>query len=218
MNRTSQLAYSVPTHIEKYMKTVLMSIAAGGLLSTLAMAQPSPPRYTVTDLGLTGGAPGQPFVIANNGLISEGVAVSDTVWHAMLGFHGIQLDLAKSGGLGGASRVAFDVNEKGQAIGEAETANADLNGEDFCGFRSQHVCHPFLWQNGMMAPLPLLKNGANGVADKINNRGQIVGTSENGEPDSTCPRYDPTSLQFQKYQFKPVIWAHRLEEHTSELH
>ena len=43
------------------MKTILISIAAGGLLSTLAMAQPSP-RYTVTDLGLVGGPPGQPFV------------------------------------------------------------------------------------------------------------------------------------------------------------
>src|SRR5689334_6713684 len=120
MNRTSQLAYSIPTHIERHLKTVLISIVAGGLLSTFAMAQPSLPHYIVTDLGLTGGAPGQPFVIANNGLISEGVAVSDTVWHAMLGFHGIQLDLVESGGLGGPSSVAFDVNEKGQAVGEAE--------------------------------------------------------------------------------------------------
>ena len=109
------------------MKSILISIAAGGLLAALATAQPSP-RYTLTDLGLVGGPPGQPFVVANNGMISEGVAVSDTVWHAMLWFHGVQLDLAKAGGLGGASSVAFRVNETGQAVGGAETPNLDRNG------------------------------------------------------------------------------------------
>jgi probable HAF family extracellular repeat protein len=191
-------------------RAILISIAAGSLLSTLVMAQPSP-SYTVTDLGVVGGPPGQPFVVANHGLISEGVAVSDTVWHAMLSFHGMQFDLAKAGGLGGPSSVAFGVNEKGQAVGEAETPNSDRNGEDFCGFRSQHVCQPFIWQNGVMAPLPLLKNpngvtGANGVAHAINNRGQIVGTSENGEPDSTCPIVNHALGQYQQFRFKPVIW------------
>jgi probable HAF family extracellular repeat protein len=189
-------------------RAILISIAAGSLLSTLAMAQPSP-RYTVTDLGLVGGPPGQPFKVANNGLISEGMAVSDTVWHAMLSFHGMQFDLAKAGGLGGPSSVAFGVNEKGQAVGEAETS--DRNGEDFCGFGSQHVCQPFIWQNGVMAPLPLLKNqngvtGANGVAQAINNRGQIVGASENGEQDSTCPSVNHALGQYQQFRFKPVIW------------
>jgi hypothetical protein len=191
-------------------RAILISIAAGSLLFTRAMAQPSP-RYTVTDLGLVGGPPGQPFVVANHGLIGEGVAVSDTVWHAMLSFHGMQFDLAKAGGLGGPSSVAFGVNEKGQAVGEAETANSDRNGEDFCGFRSQHVCQPFIWQNGVMAPLPLLKNpngvtGANGAAHAINNRGQIVGASENGEQDSTCPSVNHALGQYQQFRFKPVIW------------
>lgn len=187
------------------MKAILISIMAGALLSTLAMAQPAP-RYTVTDLGLVGGPPGQPFFITNDGLISEGVAVSDTALHAMLWFHGMKFDLTKTGGLGGPSSVAFGVNERDQAVGEAEAPSSDRNGEDFCGFGSQHVCEPFIWQNGFMAPLPALVTGANGVAEAINNRGQIVGTSENGEQDSTCPSYDPTSLQYQKYQFKPVMW------------
>jgi hypothetical protein len=128
-------------------RAILISIAAGSLLSTLVMAQPSP-SYTVTDLGVVGGPPGQPFVVANHGLISEGVAVSDTVWHAMLSFHGMQFDLAKAGGLGGPSSVAFGVNEKGQAVGEAETPNSDRNGEDFCGFRPSTYVSPSYGKTG----------------------------------------------------------------------
>jgi uncharacterized membrane protein len=194
------------------MKAILISIAAGSLLSTLAMAQPATPRYTVTDLGKVGVAPGQPFVVADNGLISEGVAVSDTVWHAMLWFHGMQFDLAVAGGLGGPSSVAYGVNSKGQAVGEAEFRYVDRNGEDFCGFGSQHVCQPFLWQNGVMALLPP-PNGlglANGVAKAINNRGQIVGTYENGVRDATCPSVNPALGQ---YQTIPIQAGHLAKRH-----
>jgi probable HAF family extracellular repeat protein len=39
--------------------------------------------------------------------------------------------------------------------------------------------------------------------------GQVAGAAENTTFDSTCPLYDPspTSLQFQEYQFKPVVWT-----------
>jgi probable HAF family extracellular repeat protein len=39
--------------------------------------------------------------------------------------------------------------------------------------------------------------------------GQVAGMAENTTPDSTCPAYNPnpTSLQFQTYQFKPVLWS-----------
>jgi hypothetical protein len=46
----------------KKMKSILNSIAAGSVLTALAIAQPSP-RYTVTDLGPVGGAPGSPYFI-----------------------------------------------------------------------------------------------------------------------------------------------------------
>ena len=172
----------------------------------------SPVRYTVTDLGLVGGPPGQPFVIKDNGLISEGVAVSDTAWHAMLWFHGMTLDLGKAGGLGGPSSVAFGVNEIGQAVGEAEAANADPNGEDFCGFGDRLICEPFIWHGGTMLPLVPLKDakgvpGTNAVANAINNSGQVVGTAEDTERDSTCPPVNPALGQYQQFQFKPVLWA-----------
>ncbi len=96
-------------------------------------------------------------------------------------------------------------------MGQAETPSPDPNGEDFCGFGSQLVCRPFIWQNGAMAALPLLTGqfgpgGRNGAASAINNRGQIAGMSETAELDPTCPPVDPALSQFQKYRFKPVLW------------
>jgi len=196
------------------MRTILFRTSVVGMLAAsafYAQTASAPPRYTVTDLGLVGGPPAQPFVIKNNGLISEAVAVSDNVWHAMLWFRGRQIDLAKTSGLGGPSSGAFGVNEWGQAVGEAETSATDANGEDFCGFGDQRVCLPFIWQNGLMKALPLLKDahglaGANGAANAINVLGQVAGVAENTTADSTCPTYDPISLQYQKFQFKPVLW------------
>ena len=51
------------------MKTILTSIAAGSLLTMLAIAQP--PRYILKDLGtLPGGSFSQATYIDNNGLIT----------------------------------------------------------------------------------------------------------------------------------------------------
>jgi probable HAF family extracellular repeat protein len=173
-----------------------------------------PVHYIVTDLGpANGSTPGQPFVIKNSGLIAGAASVSGA-WRATLLFLGTQTDLAKAGGLGGPNNSAFGVNERGQAVGEAETNDSDSKLEDFCGFGSQRVCKAFIWQNGVMSALPLLKDvtgvaGRNAVAKGINILGQVAGVAENTTPDSTCPPYDPssTSLQFQTYQFKPVIWT-----------
>lgn len=197
------------------MRTILFRTSLAGMLAASALYAQSEShhvatRYTVTDLGVVGAPPAQPFVIRDNGLISGGVAVTGNTWHAVLWFQGRKIDIAKPG-LGGPSNVAFGVNERGQTVGEAETADSDPNGEDFCGFGSQRVCQPFIWQNGLMTPLPPLKDktggpGRNGVANAINNRGQVAGTAENTERDSTCPALNPALGQYQQFQFKPVIW------------
>jgi probable HAF family extracellular repeat protein len=166
-------------------------------------------RYTVTDLGLVGPSPG-PLVITKDGLIAESVAVSNG-WHAAISFLGkTPVDLAKAGGLGGPNSAAFGVNEFGQAAGEAETAES--SSEDFCAYGTQHVCAAFVWQNGLMRALPLLKDengvtGRNAGAKGINIWGQVGGVAENTTVDSTCPPYDPALFQYQTYQEKPVIWA-----------
>jgi uncharacterized membrane protein len=83
---------------------------------------------------------------------------------------------------------------------------SDSNGEDFCGFQffgfssSPTVCLPFIWEHGVMSPLPTL-GGQNGAANQINNRGVAAGVAENTTPDPDC-------VAPQKYQFKPVTWRH----------
>ena len=188
--------------------------AFGGLIVVSALSAQSsapriPVRYTVTDLGLVGGAPGQPLIVMNNGLVAGSAAVSSTAWDAMFWYHGATINIGKPG-LGGSS-TAFGANERGIAVGQATTADPDPAREDFCGFGDQHICLPFVWQFGMMMPLPLLKDssgaaGRNGIANAVNNRGEVVGTAENTTLDATCPAIDAPSGQYQKFQFKPVIW------------
>lgn len=182
------------------MKSILTLIAASGLLATLAMAQT--PSYTVTDLGALGPT-GQPYSIANNGLIGGTAVLSGATEHAVLFYKGLKGDLATPG-LGGQNSIAFSANERGQAVGEAETSTPDPKGEDFCGFKALRLpaagttCLPFLWQYAVMTPLPTL-GGSNGTANQVNKSGTVAGFAENGTLDPTCPAP-------QKLQFKPVIW------------
>ena len=90
------------------MSRVLFPYPLLAVLSAFAQsAAAQAPTYTVKDLGPMGPLPGQPFVVTNDGLISEMVGVSDGVWHAMLQFHGTRIDLAQAGGLGGPSSAAY---------------------------------------------------------------------------------------------------------------
>jgi probable HAF family extracellular repeat protein len=92
------------------------------------------------------------------------------------------------------------INDFAQAVGDAETAVPDPNGEDICGFGTHLTCRPFLWQFGHMSALPTL-GGNNGQASDINNRGQIAGFAENGTVDSSCPA-NATNNRIQL----PVLW------------
>jgi probable HAF family extracellular repeat protein len=191
--------------------TEITRIVAGSLLASMAMAQS--PRFTVIDLGNTGPS-GQPLQVTNNGLIPGMTTVSSGALHAVLWYNGrIVADLGTPG-LNGQNSIAFGANVFGQAVGEAETPNPDPKtpdgtSEDFCQFAALglpspgNTCLPFLWQSGVMNPLPTL-GGNNGGATEINTLGEVAGTAENGIPDSTCPSTGP-----QYYQFKPVVWRNR---------
>jgi len=162
-------------------------------------------RYTIQDLGVVGtnpNQPGQPFVISNSGWMSGGADVGAAL-HAVLWHGGEMIDIGNPG-LGGNS-MAFGVNERGHAVGEAEDTGTDLSTtEDFCGFQamgyssSPTPCVPFIWREGRMLPLKTL-GGVNGIANQINNYGVIAGYAENTTVDPTCPAP-------QIYQFKPAIW------------
>ena len=198
----------------------LLAMAAlpAQLAGQVALATPEysrgPSHYNLTDLGVVGPIPGQPFHIANNGLVA-GSATVDNAEHAFLWYRKLSLDIGTRG-LGGKNSVSFGVNRWGQAVGEADTSAPDPLGEDFCGFAtlgyaSGTRCLPFAWRDGVMRRLPTLtdKNGlqgSNGAADVINSRGEAVGLSENTTVDPTCPPYDPSKGQSQKLQQKPVIW------------
>jgi probable HAF family extracellular repeat protein len=154
-------------------------------------------RYTVTDLGPVGSYVYYPFLIANDGLAAGSAANPDGTVHALLWYKGSIIDDLGTPGLGGPNTAGFSVNERGQAVGQAETSVA--NDEDFCGFNANGFssltqCLPFVWQNGVMTALPTL-GGANGFAYSINNRGEVAGLAET--KDSGCP---VTS------HFEPVIW------------
>jgi|SRR5579872_5723304 len=190
-------------------------LAASALLAQSAAAQRQPAHYTVTDLGLVGPSAG-PLVITNNGLIAEAVPGSSG-WDAAISFQGrTQIDL---GGFGGPVSSAYGVNERGQAAGGAQTVDIDL--ADFCGTGPDssgnlHVCQAFVWQNGVMSPLPPLKDasgvvGKNSVAKGINILGEAGGVAEYGVTADSLPpppgSMTPAKCPSSTYQFKPVIWT-----------
>jgi probable HAF family extracellular repeat protein len=163
--------------------------------------RPEHVRYTVTDLGtLHGGTFSEGFVVTNNGLISGTANRRDGAWSAALWYRGLKIDIGARG-LGGQNSQAFGINERAQAVGQAETS--DRNGEDFCGFNALGlpspgaICLGFVWQNGVMTPLQTL-GGANGSANMINSRGEVAGYAETNTPDP-----DPACTVSQ---FKPVLW------------
>lgn len=177
------------------MKTISRSIAAGMLLAVLAIAQES--HYSVTDLGVEG-PNGQPLYVTNNGLVVGASAVAGGAYHAIVWYRGLVSDIGAAG-FGGPNSYGTGINVRAQAVGYAETSEPDPYKEDFCGFGTHLVCLPFLWQFGLMSPLPTL-GGRNGYASSVNSSGQVAGVAENATWDPTCPSQ-------QKYEFKPVLWS-----------
>jgi len=183
------------------MKRVVTLMAAGSLLAAFSLAQPGKSGYTVVDLGRIGTSPGGPSVVADDALAGGSASTPDgTVLHAVLWYKGQTFDLGKAG-VGHPNSVALGLNNRGEVVGHADTISTN-GANDFCGynadgFPSATACLPFLWQNGVMKPLPTL-GGANGIANKINNHGQAVGLAETSISDAGCP----------VSRFEPVVWEY----------
>ncbi len=183
------------------MKKVMVRSQLIGVLAAFAFysqnvtAQPA--HYNITDLGVVGPA-GQPFFVTNNGLVSGSAAVTSGAYHAVFWYGGLETDIGASG-FGGPNSMALGVNVRAQVVGFSEASEPEPYGEDFCGNGTHLVCLPFIWQFGLMSPLPTL-GGRNGTANMVNSRGQAVGFAENAAWDPSCPAP-------QKYQFKPVLWT-----------
>ena len=155
-------------------------------------------RYVVTDLGTLGGTFAAAEGLNNRGWV-EGLSTlaGDQSQHAFVWRNGVMSDLGTLGGPN--SNAYYSPNERGEITGNAETLTLDPLGEDTCGYGDHLVCLPFVWQAGVMIPLPTTLGGNNGFAHGINNRGQIVGSAENAT-------HDPTCTPPQVLDFVPLIW------------
>lgn len=134
-------------------------------------------RYTVTDLGTLGGTFSFGVGINNKGWVAGfSTQLGDQNEHAFLWRKGKITDL---GTLGGPNSVpSFSpFSERGDLGGGAETSTPDPNGEDFCGHGTNLMCLPILWHDGITAVLPTL-GGNNGVANQVNDQGQVAGVAE----------------------------------------
>jgi probable HAF family extracellular repeat protein len=155
-------------------------------------------RYKVLDLGTLGGSFSQAFGVNNRGdVVGFGTTTGDASLHAFLWRDGLMTDL----GILGAPdtlpySIAVSINNSGKVVGNSEISVPDPFGENFCG--DFLTCQPVVWESSGITSLPTL-GGSNGVANNINEFGEVGGAAENNIPDPTCV---PPEI----FHFKPVLW------------
>jgi probable HAF family extracellular repeat protein len=171
--------------------------------------------YAITDLGVLNNwnlscamaLNNHGWTLTMNGLmdpVSNFSGAPVVMAQAVINIDGLKIDLGTLGGPNSWMNWG-GINDRGEAVGFAETSVPDPDGGDFC--TSQQVfttgkgltCRPFLWQNGHISALPTL-GGNNGSASDINNGGQIAGTAETTVTDSGCPPPHPRHIS------SPVLW------------
>jgi probable HAF family extracellular repeat protein len=172
-----------------------------------AFAQQS---YKITDLGFIKSSDNFNMVMGLNnqgwaenmdGVLNPPITSTSTTiasGRAVISIYGLNIDLGTLGGKNSWTNYG-GINDRGEAVGLAETSVPDPDGEDFCAFGTKLTCRPFYWRDGHIMALPTL-GGNNGQASAINNRGQIVGISETTVSDSGCPPSKPGKI------ISPVFW------------
>ena len=172
-----------------------------------AFAQTS---YKVADLGVNKSSDNFNMVMGLNnqgwaenmdGVLTPPITSTSTTilsGRAVISIYGLNIDLGTLGGKNSWTNYG-GINDRGEAVGLAETSVPDPDGEDFCALGTKLTCRPFYWRFGHMSALPTL-GGNNGQASAINNRGQIVGISETTVSDSGCPPSKPGKI------ISPVFW------------
>ena len=165
--------------------------------------------YKISDLGtldddnfgMVMGLNNQGWTENMDGVVNPPITSTSTTvasGRAVINMNGLNIDLGTLGGKNSWTNYG-GINDRGEAVGFAETSVPDPDGEDMCAFGTKLTCRPFLWRHGHMMALPTL-GGNNGQASAINNREQIVGISETTVPDTGCPPSKPGKT------ISPVLW------------
>ncbi len=186
----------------RYLKTITLF----ALLIPFQLVAQNSSNYVVTNLGTLGGAASAAISISNDGLISGfSFLPGNQTEVAVTWKNGVAIPLGTLGGPNSA--VEWPNHNAIAVVGIAETADLDLLNEEWsCSYGgvffptvTGHICLGFVWQNGIMSPLPTL-GGVNGYASGANDVGQVVGWAE-------TPVHDPTCVLPQVLQFEAVIWG-----------
>ena len=156
------------------------------------------PRYKVVDVGTLGGSFSQAFGVNNRGdVVGFSTTAGDVSLHAFLWRDGLMTDL---GILGTPDTlpysIAVSINNSGKVVGNSEISVPDPFGENFCG--DFLICRPVVWESSGISSLPTL-GGTNGVANDVNESGEVGGAAETEIPDPTC-------LFPETFHFEPVFW------------
>jgi probable HAF family extracellular repeat protein len=191
----------------KQLRSFWMPCVTTIVLGSNVFAQQS---YKITDLGVNKSTDNFNMVMGLNnqgwaenmdGVLRPPIKSTSTTiasGRAVISIYGVNIDLGTLGGDNSWTNYG-GINDRGEAVGLAETSVPDPDGEDFCTFGTQKTCRPFLWRHGHITALPT-PGGNNGQASAINNRGQIVGISETTVQDSGCSPSKPGHI------ISPVFW------------
>lgn len=192
--------------------TLLSVFLAVAVFPFAAAAQNNFPHYAVKTLSTLGGTYGTAQQMNSSGLISgDANLTGDTTEHAT--FWTEDGGITDMGTLGGLNSGAGQVNERGLILGVSQTGVVDPLGENWgsaltCSASGglcegyQNLLVGFLWQKGLMAPLPTLGgNNANvGFTTPLNNRNEAVGWAETSTQDASCT--PPQILDWEA-----VVWG-----------
>jgi probable HAF family extracellular repeat protein len=204
------------------------SIARGVSAAALLAAALSPGRpaasqvpentpYTVRYLLSLGGTNSRGNSINNaDSVAGYSNLQGDQYRHATLWSGDTPIDLGTLGSPNRAknSNVAWPVkNTLGLIVGISQTDSPDPWRENWSCYAffppatsTGYRCVGFVWENGVMRPLPTL-GGTHGYAAAANNHRQIVGWAENTVRDPTC-------TPPQVFQFRAVVWG----PHGNQIH
>ena len=197
----------------RYRLLLILLAAAGACAGESEVTRPSTAtaelrptlQYRIDPLPTAGPGTSQGAGINNNDLVAGYTGTSNGTRQAAFWRDGV---ITPMGTLPGGLHSMLQwpgLNDTGMIVGISRTGDAAPFGESWsCSAflpGAGKICLGFVWENGVMSPLPTL-GGPNGFAAGVNARGQVVGWAENLVHDGTCN--SP-----QVFQFRAVLWEPR---------